>query len=186
MCRSANGSCEAPATCDGSSGACPANRLFAPGVECREARDACDLAERCTGSSATCPADVKATAGTACDDADPCSVGDRCDGTGLCAGAAPFACDDGDPCTVDRCTQTTGCISTPLSGMVEVHCRVDQCAKPALQRRLRRITTRLGRTALGGRHARQLERRLRKLLVRCGIRAATEILHTQMINEVSQ
>ena len=39
-----------------------------------------------------------------CDDADPCSVSDKCD-NGKCVGS-PRNCDDGDPCTNDSCDKT--------------------------------------------------------------------------------
>ena len=44
-----------------------------------------------------------------CDDGNPCSVGDHCQG-GKCAGAAPLDCDDGNPCTDDLCLPGDGCI----------------------------------------------------------------------------
>ncbi|MCB9730541.1 MAG: hypothetical protein H6746_18875 [Deltaproteobacteria bacterium] len=40
--------------------------------------------------------------GVDCDDGDPCTAGDRCDGAGACR-AGPRDCDDGDPCTTDAC-----------------------------------------------------------------------------------
>ena len=45
----------------------------------------------------------------ACDDQDPCTVGDRCIG-GVCEpGDTMLDCDDSNPCTVDRCVPGQGC-----------------------------------------------------------------------------
>jgi hypothetical protein len=45
-------------------------------------------------------------AGRGCDDGDPCTTEDVCDGAGTCRGTA--TCDDGDPCTDDACDPVTG------------------------------------------------------------------------------
>jgi cysteine-rich repeat protein len=54
--------------------------------------------------------------GSACNDGDPCTIGDVCGG-GACAGEA-LDCDDGDPCTRDYCyalrVPEPGCINEPL------------------------------------------------------------------------
>ena len=57
-------------------------------------------------------------AGTSCDDGDGCTVGDRCDEAGVCAGA-PRSCDDGLGCTTERC-EAGDCVYDVLSG-----CAVD-------------------------------------------------------------
>ena len=45
---------------------------------------------------------------TPCDDGDPCTTTDQCQG-GLCIGSDPMDCDDGDPCTLDWCEAFFGC-----------------------------------------------------------------------------
>ena len=50
----------------------------------------------------------------ACNDGDPCTSGDTCQG-GACVGT-PKVCDDGNPCTSDACEGFGKCVSTPLSG----------------------------------------------------------------------
>jgi len=48
-----------------------------------------------------------------------CDDGDRCTGTGTCAGgscvADPIGCSDGNDCTLDRCDSSSGCIFTPIA-----------------------------------------------------------------------
>ena len=45
---------------------------------------------------------------TPCDDDDPCTTTDQCQG-GLCIGSAPKDCGDGDPCTLNWCEAGYGC-----------------------------------------------------------------------------
>jgi hypothetical protein len=45
--------------------------------------------------------------GEACDDGNPCTTNDRCEG-GRCVATAPTRCDDGNPCTDDRCEVARG------------------------------------------------------------------------------
>ncbi|MGB0715615.1 MAG: cohesin domain-containing protein, partial [Phycisphaerae bacterium] len=48
-----------------------------------------------------------------CDDGDACTVADKCDGEGTCAGTFRN-CDDGIECTLDECQPGTGaCLHTP-------------------------------------------------------------------------
>ncbi len=47
--------------------------------------------------------------GWACDDDDPCTVGDSC-AAGSCASGQPANCNDGNPCTDDSCEQGMGCL----------------------------------------------------------------------------
>ena len=61
--------------------------------------DLCDLAEGC----------VHVDNAFACDDADPCTVGDGCS-AGVCAPGAPMVCDDGNGCTDDSCVAFQGCL----------------------------------------------------------------------------
>ena len=54
-------------------------------------------------------------AGSPCDDLDPCTFDDQCDGEGGCAGtAAP--CDDGLTCTEETCDGTGGCTTVVAAG----------------------------------------------------------------------
>ncbi len=46
-----------------------------------------------------------------CDDANPCTSGDKCGG-GLCQAGAKVACNDSNPCTDDSCDPTKGCVFT--------------------------------------------------------------------------
>jgi cysteine-rich repeat protein len=58
------------------------------------------------------------TAGTACDDGNPCTVSDVCTDAAACAGS-PRDCGDADRCTVDSCNGTTGAcehVPTPIPG----------------------------------------------------------------------
>ncbi|MBM4370923.1 MAG: hypothetical protein FJ098_04670, partial [Deltaproteobacteria bacterium] len=49
--------------------------------------------------------------GQACDDGDPCTIGDHC-AEGACAAGPPLACSDGNLCTDDSCGPG-GCVFTP-------------------------------------------------------------------------
>jgi hypothetical protein len=48
----------------------------------------------------------------ACDDGDPCTIGDACR-AGSCQGAAVVCPDDGNPCTVAACDSVAGCAQRP-------------------------------------------------------------------------
>ena len=48
----------------------------------------------------------------ACDDGNPCTLGDHCAG-GSCAATGANDCDDGDPCTTGICTPAAGCETIP-------------------------------------------------------------------------
>lgn len=52
----------------------------------------------------------------ACDDGNPCTVGDTCSGTS-CASGAAVVCNDGNVCTIDACDPDLGCQSTAMPGM---------------------------------------------------------------------
>ena len=54
--------------------------------------------------------------GKACDDSDPCTGNDTCNGA-ICSGV-PLLCDDNNPCTADVCLAELGCIHKPLQGIV--------------------------------------------------------------------
>jgi hypothetical protein len=53
--------------------------------------------------------------GFACDDENPCTVGDACAG-GECVGGVAVVCDDGNGCTDDACDPDDGCVYLPNSG----------------------------------------------------------------------
>jgi hypothetical protein len=55
---------------------------------------------------------VAAPDGSACDDADRCTLETRCD-SGTCGGGVPLPCDDDNPCTADLCDPLTGCQFAP-------------------------------------------------------------------------
>lgn len=89
VCRASAGPCDPVAeSCNGTSGACPADVRSPVGTTCRAATGACDVAETCDGSAA-CPADVRMPAATECRAASsPCDLPELCDGV---AGACPVA-----------------------------------------------------------------------------------------------
>lgn len=69
-------------------------------MRCTDALDDdCDGARDCEDSDCM---------GALCDDGDPCTEGDACNGA-TCAGSA-MACDDGNPCTADSCVAGMGCV----------------------------------------------------------------------------
>jgi cysteine-rich repeat protein len=50
--------------------------------------------------------------GSACDDADACTLGDVCDATGTClTGPSSLDCSDADLCTADTCEPASGCVN---------------------------------------------------------------------------
>jgi len=74
-----------------------------------------------------------AQAGAACDDGDPCNVGETCDGE-ACIGGGPMVCvDPDDPCLTAKCDpETSECASVPLADSAQCEdgdpCTVeDQC-----------------------------------------------------------
>jgi|GEM_PF-5729462 len=100
--------------------------------------NACTLGDYCVGGTCTGPIDrpcvdadpctldgCKPSAGCwfqqvetngACDDGDPCTTGETCQG-GVCKGTA-VVCNDDDPCTVDFCDPLGGgCAAEPLDGL---------------------------------------------------------------------
>lgn len=109
--------CQASSTCDGTGGCATAPAPFGDacddGDPCTTG-DACDGTGACAGVSLACepPACMTnarceagecrfdpAAADTACDDGDPCTLGDTCDGAGTCAGTVDPTC--GGPDAVD-------------------------------------------------------------------------------------
>jgi len=84
----------------------------------------CVLATDCEdkyGAAANCGAwlceaggciDNPLEAGTECSDEDPCTIGDECDGYGMCAPGPSDDCDDSEFCTDDSCEAGIGCQHT--------------------------------------------------------------------------
>ncbi|HEX2873920.1 MAG TPA: MYXO-CTERM sorting domain-containing protein [Polyangiaceae bacterium] len=100
--------CENGDVCDGV-GVCAAGGVcqVQPAAPCVANRPndpcnvyACDKVKGCVVASFTT---------AACNDSDPCTVGDKCDGAGKCVSGAAQKCDDGNPCTADTCTKGVGC-----------------------------------------------------------------------------
>ena len=82
-CRGAADVCDAPETCNGVSGACPADAYLPPATVCRASSpgEVCDEVEFCTGSGVACPADEVKVNGTLCRGAaGTCDVAETCDG----------------------------------------------------------------------------------------------------------
>lgn len=100
VCRPADGECDAPETCDGTSTDCPDDVFAGASTECRASAGPCDLAESCNGDMPTCPADDFRPAGESCS-----AGGDAgfCDGltTDCMTGCVPgAACSTGDACGI--------------------------------------------------------------------------------------
>jgi cysteine-rich repeat protein len=73
----------------------------------------CEVAEcfACAGEPSSCTPEN----GSVCDDGDPCTTGELCNG-GACVGGV-FACTaDGNPCTEELCDPEAGCVSMPRAG----------------------------------------------------------------------
>jgi len=90
-------------------------------VACEEDADCADLvAELPAGGCAAAVCDegscaLAPTDGAPCDDGNPCTADDVCQGW-TCAGEF-VDCDDGDPCTTDGCSGLDGqCFHVPLNG----------------------------------------------------------------------
>jgi len=86
------------------------------------------IATACTTGRCVDGACVFALAGpgTTCDDGDPCTPVDTCQGT-TCAGSGLLACDDQDPCTNDRCSPGVGCDFAPKVCDDANTCTTDAC-----------------------------------------------------------
>jgi hypothetical protein len=119
-------------TCEGAclSGSCDATRGCqpAPATEPCDDGDACTVDDHCHGDTSVCMSGrprecvgpcvsgtcdtmrgcLPATAGTSCDDGDPCSVGDRCDGGARCLPGEPAACRGA--CLTGECRRGGGCV----------------------------------------------------------------------------
>ncbi len=142
VCRPSAGVCDVAESCDGVGDDCPADGFAPASVECRASAGDCDVAESCTGASAACPTDAFQPDETPCDDANVCSINDRCIG-GICGGflescgngtlegACAEQCDDGNNVDGDGCDAScqlepcgpvplTGCRATTVAGKAAV------------------------------------------------------------------
>ena len=106
ICRAANGSCNPPDTCNGTSLACPVDTLLADGAACDDG-NACTVADHCqagacSGTNVACPSDFCHSAGT-CNPA-----------SGLCEGWANLnngaTCEDGNSCTLNAQCESGVCV----------------------------------------------------------------------------
>ncbi|NUN15962.1 MAG: hypothetical protein HUU55_20235 [Myxococcales bacterium] len=86
---------------------------------------------RCVGTQVVCPDDDNPCTAAVCDglsgcnqapvdnepceDGEPCTFPDLCDG-GECKPGAPVSCDDTNPCTIDDCAMGVGCSYVPTTG----------------------------------------------------------------------
>jgi hypothetical protein len=99
--------------------ACTAKDTCKKGV-CTGTAIACDNDD---GPCATSLCDPKtgecsesaAPSGSGCDDKNPCTTKDLCQGK-ECVGSGSLACDDGNPCTADSCDAKKGCVHPPGEG----------------------------------------------------------------------
>lgn len=71
----------------------------------------CDDDDPCTKDSCTKAkgCDYSIAVGAPCDDLNACTVGDKCNGKGVCAASQQKICDDANPCTADSCNAQQGC-----------------------------------------------------------------------------
>ena len=121
-------------TCNPETGGCSTTEL-PDGAACDDG-DSCTASEVCTamvcgdGKPVVCPDDgdpctleicvadagctsVPAPDGSACDDSNPCTVGETCE-EGVCGGGGLMECpDDGNACTTEICDPGGGCTVTP-------------------------------------------------------------------------
>lgn len=128
-----DGGCEAlsvdtscPSGCDGNSGRCAGGSC--DGVTCQTPPGPCFAAEgHCIGGACVYGA---ASADLACDDGDPCSADDRCDGTGRCAAGAGVVCDapPAAACVDDTTLQRWLPVGQCTSGVCEYPREVLPCA----------------------------------------------------------
>ena len=89
VCAGGPDSCVLDGVCTGGSIPCPGATFRPPSHACRPSTGPCDPAESCSGTSARCPADVLLPLWSLCDDGDPSTGPDVCDGAGACVGSLP-------------------------------------------------------------------------------------------------
>jgi hypothetical protein len=87
-------------------GVCWRNGLLDPNESCRS----CNISKSKKDWTV-------AGVGAACQDGNPCVVGDACGSDGKCAAGKDKDCNDGDDCTKDACDAVTGgCTNAPIAG----------------------------------------------------------------------
>jgi hypothetical protein len=98
--------------------------------ECLGQTKTCNDAEICTDDS--CDSNqpggcIYTPNNVACDDADPCSLGDTCIGGTCMSGLGELECDDSNPCTDNVCTSMLGCEYPPIIAFCDDNeiCTVD-------------------------------------------------------------
>ena len=97
-----------------------------------EGENAFCLAVACDPATGTC-LEVPHLEGFLCDDADACTVNEKC-GDGVCVAGVAVNCNDGNLCTDDTCDAAFGCVHTPNSAECDDGnlCTVgDACAQEA-------------------------------------------------------
>ncbi len=111
---------------------CDDGNICTEGDHCQEGvcesgtqlEDCCNDGNSCTEDSFDvglnkCVFDPIPMAGVVCNDGDPCTLGDVCNGTGQCSpGAVENTCEDDNSCTDDYCLANIGCRHTDLSDIV--------------------------------------------------------------------
>ncbi|MCU0620038.1 MAG: hypothetical protein MUC69_00890 [Gemmatimonadales bacterium] len=118
LCRGSAGECDLEDRCSGTSASCPDAKSTAP---CRMAGRPCDETEYCDGVSNECPWDQHTANNTSCGEADTqCTYGPRCQ-NGQCVLPAPkpdgTPCNDNDPLTFgDHCNGRGVCVGIPQKG----------------------------------------------------------------------
>jgi hypothetical protein len=131
-CNAETGSCDASPVQDGTpctdAGPCTETPACTQG-ECVGTPKVCSDANPCT--SDTCVPALNDCVFEAqegeCDDAEPCTLGDKCLNGG-CVGGSKDLCIDGDACTSDDCTQGVGCEWNGLNCDDGKKCTSDSCA----------------------------------------------------------
>jgi len=86
----------------------------------------CDDGDPCTHSDA-CDGGLCSGEPVVCGDDDVCNGAETCDpASGACRAGTPPVCDDGDPCTIDEpCDPSGGCVITRLPAVDFVRCRAE-------------------------------------------------------------
>ncbi len=87
VCRPAQGNCDLPEFCDGTTPSCPADSVATGGICRTGSGDACDPDERCDGITKVCPSDSVAPTGTTCR-----TSANACDPDETCSGIAGETC----------------------------------------------------------------------------------------------
>jgi hypothetical protein len=102
--------CNGTLVCD--TGSLPFQCAVAPEtvVVCPQPQGAASICSKsvCTPENGQCGL-VPDHEGFACDDGDPCTIGDACQ-AGACVAGVAAGCEDANPCTTDYCVPKTGCI----------------------------------------------------------------------------